>query len=127
MPTTSAAAAMAALAITGPAAADTAYPPPAATPAPAAPAVNPVVEWNRVALAILRTPGAQPPGVHPTRSLALLHAAIYDAVVSIDHSAPAYRVSVDAPRGASRPAAADPGAPTRPRPPPRCSTRSPPP
>src|SRR3954451_11903311 len=101
---------MAVLALAGTAAADPGYPTGAA--APVAPSANPVVEWNRALLGILRTPGAQPATVHPTRSLALLHAAIYDAVVSIDHSAPPYRVSVDAPRGASRPAAADAAAAT---------------
>jgi len=33
---------------------------------------------------IVRTPGAQPATVHPTRTFAILHAAIYDAVNSID-------------------------------------------
>ena len=50
------------------------------------------VSWNRTLLGILRTPGAQPPTVHPTRSFALLHEAILDAVA--------------APPGASRAAAA---------------------
>src|SRR3954447_24878881 len=101
---------MAVLALAGTAAADTGYPTGAA--APVAPSANPVVEWNRALLAILRTPGAQPATVHPTRSLALLQAAMYDAVVSIDHSAPAYRVSISAPRRASRSAAADAAAAT---------------
>jgi len=100
LPTTAAATALAVAALAGSA---------SAQPAPAS---NPVVEWNRTLLGILRTPGAQPATVHPTRSLALLHAAMYDALVSIDHSAPAYRVSVDAPRHASRPAAADAAAAT---------------
>ena len=30
--------------------------------------LNPVVQWNRTLLSILRTPGAQPATVHPTRS-----------------------------------------------------------
>src|SRR5262249_31985791 len=46
--------------------------------------VNPVVQWNRTLLVIVRTPGAQPKTVHPTHSFALLHAAIYDAVNAID-------------------------------------------
>src|SRR5437764_1426727 len=75
-------------------------------------AANPVVEWNQTLLGVVRTPGAQPATVHPTRSFALLHAAIYDAVVSIDHTARPYRVSVGAPRRASRPAAADAAAAT---------------
>ena len=45
---------------------------------------GPVVQWNRTLLSLLRTPGAQPGTVHPTRSLAVLHSAIYDAVNSID-------------------------------------------
>jgi hypothetical protein len=49
--------------------------------------VNQVVQWNRTLLVIARTPGAQPKTVHPTRSFAILHAAIYDAVNAID-SAP---------------------------------------
>jgi membrane-associated phospholipid phosphatase len=101
IPASSAAACLAAVAFAGTAAAQ-----PAAQPA------NPIVQWNRTLLGILRTPGAQPATVHPTRSLALLHAAMYDAVVSIDHSAPAYRVSIRAPRRASRAAAADAAAAT---------------
>src|ERR1700687_163533 len=45
--------------------------------------VNPVVQWNRTLLSIVRTPGAQSPTVHPTRSFAIMHAAIYDAVNAI--------------------------------------------
>jgi membrane-associated phospholipid phosphatase len=47
---------------------------------------NPVVQWNKTLLAIVRTHGAQPPTIHPTRSFAILHAAIYDAVNAIDRS-----------------------------------------
>jgi PAP2 superfamily len=46
-------------------------------------ATNIVVEWNKSLLTIVRTPGAQPSTVHPTRSFAILHAAIYDAVNAI--------------------------------------------
>src|SRR5215469_3991828 len=45
--------------------------------------VNPVIEWNRALLVIVRTPGAQPATVHSTRSFAILHAAIYDSVNNI--------------------------------------------
>jgi hypothetical protein len=45
--------------------------------------LNPVVEWNRTLLVIVRTHGAQPATIHPTHSFALMHAAIYDAVNSI--------------------------------------------
>ena len=54
--------------------------------------VNPVVQWNRTLLLIVRTPGAQPATVHPTRSFAIMHAAIYDAVNAIDRTHKAYLV-----------------------------------
>src|SRR6516164_3628051 len=44
-----------------------------------------VVDWNEQLLAIQKMPGAQPPTRHPTRDLAMLHAAMYDAVASITH------------------------------------------
>jgi membrane-associated phospholipid phosphatase len=65
-----------------------------------------VIAWNKELLHIVRTPGAQPATVHPTRSFAILHAAIYDAVVSITQDAPAYVFSVNAPSGARPDAAA---------------------
>src|ERR1700760_2353236 len=43
---------------------------------------TPVVDWNEQLLRIVRTPGAQPATIHPTRNFAILQAAIYDAVVS---------------------------------------------
>src|ERR1700730_10298733 len=52
------------------------------------------VAWNKTLLKVLSTPGAQPATVHPTRSLAILHAAIYDAVVSITRTGQPYLVSV---------------------------------
>jgi hypothetical protein len=65
---------------------------------------NPVVQWNRNLLALVRTAGAQPATIHPTRSFAMMHAAIYDAVNSIDQSHHAYMVKV---AGASRHASQD--------------------
>ncbi len=65
-----------------------------------------VIAWNKELLKIVKTPGAQPTTVHPTRSYAILHAAIYDAVVSITRDAPAYVFSVNAPRSARADAAA---------------------
>ena len=65
-----------------------------------------VIAWNKELLKIVKTPGAQPATVHPTRSFALLHVAIYDAVVSITQDAPAYLFSVNAPRSARADAAA---------------------
>jgi len=74
---------------------------------PSAQPVNPVVQWNRALLLILRTPGAQPATVHPTRSFAIMHAAIYDAVNAIDRTHRPYLVRLSGvPRGASQEAAA---------------------
>src|SRR5437763_1609808 len=53
---------------------------------------NPVVQWNKALLVIVRTHGAQPATIHPTRSFALLHAAIYDAVNAIDGTHEPYLV-----------------------------------
>jgi hypothetical protein len=65
-----------------------------ADPASGARTINPVVEWNRTLLSIVRTPGAQPATIHPTRSFAMLHAAVYDAVNVIDGTHAAYLVSL---------------------------------
>jgi hypothetical protein len=54
--------------------------------------VNPVVQWNRTLLAIVRTPKAQPATIHPTRSFAVMHAAMYDAVNAIERSHKPYLV-----------------------------------
>jgi hypothetical protein len=72
------------------------------------PATSPdqVIQWNRILLGILRTPGAQPPTIHPTRSMAILHAAVYDAVNAIAKTNAPYLVDLGAPRHASEPAAA---------------------
>jgi hypothetical protein len=66
--------------------------------------VNPVVTWNATLLIIARTPGAQPKSVHPTRSFAIMHAAIYDAVNAIDRTHESYLVRL---RGVSRSASQD--------------------
>jgi membrane-associated phospholipid phosphatase len=57
--------------------------------------VDAVVQWNKTLLTIVRTPGAQPATVHPTRSFAIMHAAIYDAVNAIDRSHKPYLVRVE--------------------------------
>lgn len=59
-----------------------------------------VIAWNQELLKIVQTPGAQPATVHQTRSYAMLHAAIDDAIVSITHDTSPLLVSVKAPRGA---------------------------
>jgi hypothetical protein len=66
-----------------------------------------VVQWNKTLLSIVRTPGAQPATVHPTRDFALMHAAIYDAVNAIDGGHEPYLIRIErVPRDASQQAAA---------------------
>ena len=73
----------------------------------AAATVTPVVKWNRTLLVIVRTKGAQPATVHPTRSFAIMHAAMYDAVNAIDRSHEPYLVELErVPAAASQDAAA---------------------
>jgi hypothetical protein len=77
-------------------------------PASATQPVNPVIEWNRTLLVIVRTPGAQPGTIHSTRSFAMLHAAIFDAVNNIDRDFVPYAVGhPHVSRKASAEAAAD--------------------
>jgi hypothetical protein len=73
---------------------------------------QPVIDWNQALLSIVNTPGAQPATIQPTRNFAILHAAIYDAVNSIDRTHEPYLISVRAPRSASETAAADAAAHT---------------
>src|SRR5215467_7100895 len=68
--------------------------------------VSQVVQWNKALLVIVRTPGAQPATVHPTRSFAIMHAAIYDAVNVIDGTHKPYLVRLSASHFASQEAAA---------------------
>ena len=56
-----------------------------------------VVDWNKQLVKIVNTPGAQPATIHPTRSFAILHVAIYDAVISITDRGEPYLLSLDAP------------------------------
>jgi membrane-associated phospholipid phosphatase len=65
-----------------------------------------VVDWNKELVKIVNTPGAQPATIHPTRSFAILHVAIYDAVVSVTHRGEPYLYSLNAPSGARADAAA---------------------
>jgi membrane-associated phospholipid phosphatase len=65
-----------------------------------------VVAWNQELLHIVQTPGAQPSTIHPTRSFAILQAAIYDSVVSISKDDRPYLFSVPAAKGARVDAAA---------------------
>src|SRR5438552_2547056 len=76
------------------------------TTGPAVSSLNPVLQWNRILLAIVRTPGAQPATIHTTRSFALMHAAIYDAVNAIARTHEPYLVRhTGVPRHASQQAA----------------------
>jgi len=73
---------------------------------------QPVIDWNQVLLSIVNTPGAQPANIQPTRNFAILHAAIYDAVNSIDRTGQPYLIDIHAARHASDVAAADAAAHT---------------
>lgn len=68
--------------------------------------VSQVVQWNRTLLVIIRTPGAQSTTIHPTRSFAIMHAAIYDAVNAIDRTHKPYLIRLSASHVASQEAAA---------------------
>jgi hypothetical protein len=65
-----------------------------------------VVEWNQATLQLLATPGVHPANVHPTRTLALVHVAVHDAVNAIDRDYEPYLVEESAPGSASAEAAA---------------------
>ena len=85
---------------------------PAEHGAPTQESGQPVIDWNQALLSIVNTPGAQPANIQPTRSFAILHAAIYDAVNAIDRTHEPYLIFVHAPRSASATAAADAAAHT---------------
>src|SRR3954452_1884332 len=72
---------------------------------PSAPLSDPAIAWNQFLLGLQATPGDQPATVHPTYELAIMHAAVYDAVVSIDRDAAPFLAGVRGERGAA--AAAD--------------------
>src|SRR3984893_17217299 len=57
--------------------------------------VDEVEQWNKTLLTNVRTPGAQPATIHPTRSFAIMHAAIYDAVNAIDATHKPYLVGIE--------------------------------
>src|SRR4051794_17401886 len=82
------------------------------TTRPAGESGRPVIDWNQTLVSLVSTPGVQPANVQPTWDFAVMHAAIYDAVDSIDRSHGPYALSVRAPRGASETAAADAAAHT---------------
>lgn len=65
-----------------------------------------IVDWNKELVQAVSTPGVQPATIHPTRSFAMLDAAMYDAVVSIIHGNAPYLFSLNALSGARPDAAA---------------------
>ena len=42
-----------------------------------------VIQWNRELLTLLQVPGAQPATIHPTRTMAIVQLAVYDAIDGI--------------------------------------------
>ncbi len=71
-----------------------------------APPEDVILQWNRVLQETIRTPGQQPPTIFPVRSFAMMHAAMFDAVNSIDGSYTPYLTSVPGSKNASIEAAA---------------------
>ncbi|MBA3713056.1 MAG: vanadium-dependent haloperoxidase [Pyrinomonadaceae bacterium] len=70
------------------------------------PGENVVLLWNRVLQETIRTSGQHPPTIFPVRSFALMHAAMFDAVNSIEGSHTPYLIEVHASRRGSQEAAA---------------------
>ncbi|MGI0485564.1 pre-peptidase C-terminal domain-containing protein [Pantanalinema rosaneae CENA516] len=60
---------------------------------------NVVLDWNQVTLQAIKAAGTPPP--YAARNMAIVHAAIYDAVNSIVHLGQQYCTTVNAPRGTS--------------------------
>ena len=65
-----------------------------------------VVRWNRVLTETVRTPGQHPATIMPVRSFAMMHAAMFDAVNSVDGTYTAYWTDVPGSQNASMEAAA---------------------
>ena len=65
-----------------------------------------ILQWNRVLMETVRTPGQQPATIMPVRSYAIMHAAMFDAVNSIDGSHTPYLIDVPGSPNASIEAAA---------------------
>ncbi len=65
-----------------------------------------ILQWNRVLMETVRTPGQQPTTIMPVRSYAIMHAAMFDAVNSIDGSYTPYLTDVPGSPHASIEAAA---------------------
>jgi hypothetical protein len=67
---------------------------------------NVVLQWNRVLQQTISIPGQHPPTIFPVRSFAIMHAAMFDAVNSIDGSYTPYLTDVPGTKHASIDAAA---------------------
>ena len=65
-----------------------------------------ILQWNRVLMDTVRTPGQQPATIMPVRSYAIMHAAMFDAVNSIDGSYTPFLTDVPGSQNASIEAAA---------------------
>lgn len=63
------------------------------------PGENVVLQWNRVLQETLRTPGQHPSTIFPVRSFAMMHAAMFDAVNSIEGTYTPYLIEVPRSRG----------------------------
>src|SRR5687768_15665470 len=56
---------------------------------------NVILQWNRVLKETISTPGQHPATIFPIRSYAMMHAAMFDAVNSIDRRYTPYLTLVD--------------------------------
>jgi hypothetical protein len=71
-----------------------------------APQEDVILQWNRVLMETVSTPGQHPPTIMPVRSYAMMHAAMFDAVNSIDGTYTPYLTDVPGSPNASLEAAA---------------------
>jgi hypothetical protein len=65
-----------------------------------------ILQWNRVLMETVSTPGQQPATIMPVRSYAMMHAAMFDAVNSIDGTYTPYLTDVPGSPNAALEAAA---------------------
>ena len=65
-----------------------------------------ILQWNRVLMETILTPGQHPATIMPVRSYAIMHAAMFDAVNSIEGSHTPYLTDVPGSQNASIQAAA---------------------
>ena len=60
-----------------------------------------VLQWHRVLTTVVRTPGVQPATINSNRSYSMMHAAMFDAINSIEGTYTPYLISVPGTRFAS--------------------------